>query len=125
MNPQLEKKLARNRYVENMHIVMWLCKDISWCLELRVVGIAMIFPTLTVAIYLTRKMWNYTSERYHNLAIIFWILANSFWMCVEFFDHEEWKHYALIPFGIGAVFVIYYYAYVARKERIVRNGQIS
>jgi hypothetical protein len=41
---------ARYRRMENMHIIFWLFKDISWCLELKPLGIAMVFPTLIISI---------------------------------------------------------------------------
>ncbi|WP_199560957.1 hypothetical protein [Mucilaginibacter hurinus] len=77
----------------------------------------MIFPTLIISIvigYRTRKMM---SELCHNLAITFWISANSYWMISEFigFDHlviYDWftyKHLALVPFFIGMFFLGYYY----------------
>ena len=40
----------RFRRMENMHIIFWLLKDISWCLFWKPLGIAMIFPTLIIAI---------------------------------------------------------------------------
>ena len=38
----------RYRKMENLHIVFWLFKDISWCMIWRPLGIAMIFPTLFI-----------------------------------------------------------------------------
>ena len=35
---------ARFRKMENMHIIFWLFKDISWCMVWKVLGIAMILP---------------------------------------------------------------------------------
>ena len=40
----------RYRKMENLHIVFWLFKDIAWCMIWKPLGIAMIFPTLTIAI---------------------------------------------------------------------------
>ena len=41
---------ARYRRMENMHIVFWLVKDISWCMIWKELGIAMFIPTLSIAI---------------------------------------------------------------------------
>jgi hypothetical protein len=38
------------RRMENLHIVFWLIKDISWCMIWKPLGILMIFPTLIIAI---------------------------------------------------------------------------
>lgn len=94
---------------ENLHIVFWLMKDSCWMLELRWLGIAMIIPTLTIAliiVYVTRK----TVDLYVNLAILFWISANSLWMYVEFFTSGKYKLLASFPFILGFIFVgIFYY----------------
>lgn len=107
------------RKMENLHIVFWLLKDISWCLFWKPIGMIMIIPTLLIAIviaYRTRKM---VSELCHNLAIAVWIFANSYWMVTEFVGIDEdlvfgnitFKHLAIIPFLLGVLFLAYYYIY--------------
>ena len=78
----------RYRKMENLHIVFWLFKDISWCMTWRVLGIAMIIPTLFVAIVIAWRTRQFKSELAHNLAIAFWISANSLWMISEFFGFD-------------------------------------
>ena len=115
---------ARFRRMENMHIAFWLLKDISWCMVWRELGIAMIVPTLSVAIWIAWRNHQNKAELAHNLAIVFWISANAYWMISEFFGFDTmivWKdftgkHLALIPFGSGALILIYYYAVQRRKE---------
>jgi hypothetical protein len=105
------------RKMENLHIVFWLLKDIGWCMIWKPLGIIMIFPTLVISIviaYRTREMF---SELIHNLAITFWITANSYWMISEFigFDSRQvyhgftYKHLSLIPFLTGLGCLLYYY----------------
>ena len=99
----------RYRKMENLHIVFWLLKDISWCMVWKPLGILMIFPTLIIAISIAIRSRKYMSELTHNVAIVFWICANSYWMISEFagFDSNiffgiyTYKHLAVIPFGIG------------------------
>lgn len=115
---------ARYRKMENMHIVFWLVKDISWCMIWKVLGIAMIFPTLIISIVIAWRTRQLKSELAHNLAITFWISANSLWMISEFFGFDtvsvgnyfEGKHLALIPFSIGVLILAYYYAFQKRYE---------
>ena len=107
------------RKMENLHIVFWLLKDVSWCMVWRPLGIAMIFPTLIISIMIAWRTRQYFSEICHNLAITIWISANSYWMISEFmgFDtHPLWgnftmKHLALIPFLMGLRILMYYYLY--------------
>ena len=116
---------ARYRRMENMHIAFWLMKDISWCMLWRELGIAMIVPTLSVAIWIAWRNRQIKSELAHNLAIVFWISANAYWMISEFFEFdtvEIWgnftgKHFALIPFSIGALILLYYYIVQRPQER--------
>lgn len=102
-----------------MHIVFWLFKDISWCLIWKPLGIAMIFPTLIIAIVITIRTRAMVSELCHNLAIVFWITANAYWMISEFLHFDAlivsgsiaYKHVAVIPFAMGIVVLLYYYLY--------------
>lgn len=105
---------------ESMHIVFWLIKDSCWMLQLKWLGILMVIPTLSIAlriVYITRK----TVDVHLNLAIFFWICANSFWMYVEFFTTGELKSWASIPFGFGFIFVgIYYYKTLIFKHSPIK-----
>jgi len=121
---------ARYRRMENLHIVFWLFKDISWCMIWKVLGIIMIIPTLSVAIYIAYRTREIRSELAHNLAVAFWITANSYWMISEFFGFDdmvilnrfEGKHLAMIPFLIGVVILAWYYLIERRKE--VKKEQV-
>ncbi|WP_295199949.1 hypothetical protein [Sediminibacterium sp.] len=105
------------RKMENMHIVFWLFKDVAWCLGLKVLGITMIVPTLTIALIISWRTRNMMSELCHNIAIAVWISANSYWMISEFLgfaDRIVWegftfKQLALIPFGMGVLILAFYY----------------
>ncbi|MCB0777253.1 MAG: hypothetical protein KDB99_13145 [Chitinophagaceae bacterium] len=118
--------------MENMHIVFWLVKDISWCMIWEVLGIAMIIPTLSIAILIAWRTRHMASELAHNLAIAFWITANSYWMISEFFGFDEvliWKHFegkhlALLPFIAGALILMYYYLF-QRSREIREHGDVT
>lgn len=105
------------RKMENLHIVFWLLKDISWCLIWKPLGIAMIFPTLIIAIVIAWRTRQLMSELCHNVAIALWISANSYWMITEFFHFDEmtvwggitFKHLAVVPFGAGMLMLLFYY----------------
>jgi hypothetical protein len=123
---------VRIRKMENMHIAFWLMKDISWCMIWKELAIAMIVPTLSVAIWIAWKNRHIKSERAHNLAIVFWITANAYWMISEFFYFDTmniWKnftgkHLALIPFTIGAMILLYYYA-VQRPKKLKEKQVVT
>jgi len=107
----------RYRKMENLHIVFWLFKDISWCLIWKPLGITMIVPTFVISLIIAWRTRQYVSELCHNVAISVWIAANSYWMISEFFEFDSkfvagsitYKHLALIPFLTGIVILAYYY----------------
>lgn len=115
---------ARYRKLENLHIVFWLFKDISWCMFWRELGITMIVPTLAVAIYISYRTRNIKAELAHNLAVAFWISANSYWMISEFFGFDEkeifggfeGRYIAMVPFVIGVLILSWYYLIQRPKD---------
>ena len=88
-------------------------------------GIAMIFPTLLIAIVITYRSRLYLSEVCHNIAVALWITANSFWMISEFIGLDTkllvgtftYKHLALIPFILGTLPLIYFYIIKRGKSK--------
>ena len=121
---------ARYRKMENMHIIFWLLKDVAWCMIWKLLGIVMIFPTLIISIIIAWRTREIKSELAHNLAITFWISANSYWMISEFFDFDETlfagiegKYFAILPFGIGVLVLVYYYLF--EKIKGTKEAQVA
>lgn len=112
------------RITENLHIVFWLIKDVCWCTAFKPLGIAMIFPTILLAAYIAWQNRQIVAELFHNLAVLFWISANSYWMISEFFGfddrvvigHFTGKEVAIIPFALGILCLAYYYLIIFPKE---------
>lgn len=111
------------RKIENLHILLWLIKDACWALGLRIPGMIMIIPTLSVAILITYQTRKITSEFIHNLAVDVWIIANCTWMIGEFFGWDEnligsygLRQFSLIPFCIGLLILAYYYLILMHKK---------
>jgi hypothetical protein len=119
---------AKYRRMENLHIVFWIIKDISWCMGWEVLGVGMIVPTLFVAIFISWRTRHIASELAHNLAVAFWICANSTWMIMEFIKRDAelffglltGKQLSLIPFTLGSLILIYYYL-IQRPNEINRR----
>ena len=118
------------RKMENLHIVFWLFKDLSWCMLWKPLGIAMIFPTLIIAIVIAWRTRHMMSEWAHNLAIVLWISANSYWMISEFFNFDvnpffenvTYKNLAVIPFVAGILVLAWFYLwYAPRNRRVVES----
>ncbi|NOU38579.1 MAG: hypothetical protein HOO89_07690 [Ferruginibacter sp.] len=103
--------------MENVHIVFWLLKDVSWCMVWKPLGILMIIPTLFFSIKICVQNKHNITETCHNIAITFWICANSYWMISEFLEFDTkplyytftYKDLALIPFMAGIAILGWYY----------------
>ncbi len=89
------------RELENLHITLWLIKDFCWVALFKPLGMFMIIPTVFVSVYITTKTWSDLKERLHNLAVLFWILANSTWMTGEFYFNDSLRPYAISFFVVG------------------------
>ena len=118
----------RFRQMENLHILFWLLKDISWCMVWRELGLAMILPTLVIAIVITIRTRSYMSEFCHNLAVVLWIVANSYWMISEFFVFDSrslnfydysFKDLSFIPFILGILVIAFYYLWWKPRHKEV------
>jgi len=114
MEPRPGEKLytipERFRKTENLHIVFWLMKDLCWVMLWKPLGLAMIVPTIGAALLITWQTRHIKSELLHNIAVVFWIFANAYWMLTEFFTHDDaLRYYAVIPFSLGIVVIAYYY----------------
>ena len=89
-------------------------------MQWKIAGMMMILPTVTVAIIIAFITFKQKSDEFWiNLAICFWIAANSYWMICEFVKHEELKNYAGIAFTAGIICTAYFYLkrMVLKKEK--------
>lgn len=108
----------RFRMIENLHIVFWLIKDLSWAMLWKPLGIIMIIPTISAALLITWQTRNIKAELFHNIAVDCWICANAYWMIVEFQDlPDKFRYFTAIPFSIGIGFIAYYYIVILPEER--------
>jgi hypothetical protein len=103
------------RKFENLHIACWLIKDTCWVMDIRILGIIMIFPTLFLAFYITFKFRKLLAELYHNLAVCLWIMANTIWMIGEFFFDDTLRPYSIVFFLAGLLLIFYFYLFVYKK----------
>uniref|UniRef100_UPI00404A7BF3 hypothetical protein n=1 Tax=Daejeonella sp. TaxID=2805397 RepID=UPI00404A7BF3 len=84
-------------------------------MDIKVLGVIMIFPTLFLAFYITYKFRKLLAELYHNLAVCFWIMANTIWMIGEFFFDDTFRPYSIVFFLAGILLILYFYLFVYKK----------
>lgn len=97
------------RPTENLHILLWIAKDMAWVSDWHILGVAMIAPTIAVAIAITYRTRTVREEFIHNLAVCFWLCANSVWMIGEFFYDDGTRPWAIVFFVGGLLTLASYY----------------
>ena len=104
---------------DNMHILFWLIKDMSWCLMSKTIGTLMIAPTIAIALVILVRSREHMTSFVHNLAVLFWISANSLWMLGEMFCSDCTKPFAIWLFsaGMGVLLLYYFYLLATRLRR--------
>jgi len=108
--------IASHRWVENIHILLWMMKDACWALVWKPGAIAMIVPTIAVAFFLLIRNRHHRSETFHNAAVCAWITGNSTWMLGEFYNIEL-RPVAATLFITGLLILTVYYLFYFRKDR--------
>lgn len=111
--------MQKLRQFENVHIALWLMKDTFWVMDLHLLGVIMIVPTLTLAIYISWRSRHDRCELLHNIAVSLWICANTTWMVGEFFYNDSFRPYATVFFFAGLGVILYYYLFLYRPRKIL------
>ncbi len=114
------------RVNENLHIVLWLLKDLCWLMEYRIAGLVMVPPTIAMAVYIAWQSRTDQRDLLHAIAVTCWILANSTWMIGDFFFAER-GHLLAEAFFIGGLLLLasYYLVFLPLGGRRVRNNSIT
>jgi len=116
--PRYELKDIRK--VENLHVFLWLLKDLSWCALWRVLGMSMALPALAVAMWIAWRTRKTASDGVHNAAVCFWICANITWMTGEFYFNDHTRRLASGFFYGGMLLLVAYYGYELLRRFIRR-----
>lgn len=102
--------------IENIHVFLWLVKDMSWCNGYHHLGMLMVIPTLAVALKIAWHARKNAADLVHNCAVCLWISANITWMVGEFFYQDHTRPYARVFFFAGMLLLLGYYAKVALQR---------
>lgn len=93
--------------LETVHIPLWLVKDLCWLMNYKTLGVIVAVPTNIVAVIMA-VITHKDRERFlPNVAIIFWILANTNWMLAEFYNFNT-RGSSLYPFVLGLLVFGFY-----------------
>lgn len=110
-------KLPSIRVHENLHVILWLFKDLSWLMEYKILGLVMVPPTVLVAILIAWESRGNRSELFHACAVILWIMANSTWMIEDFFFNGQGHVIAEVFFLSGLALLAVFYGIIQPLDR--------
>ncbi|MCU0320400.1 MAG: hypothetical protein MUE88_10045 [Flavobacteriales bacterium] len=109
--------LFKVRQGENLHIVLWLLKDLCWVMDLRWAGLTLVAPTVAVALWIAWGLRHDRSDLIHAIAVVLWIAANSTWMIGEFFFADGSRPLAVAFFVAGLLLLGWHYLQAALRAR--------
>ncbi|TAE84900.1 MAG: hypothetical protein EAY81_07135 [Bacteroidetes bacterium] len=103
--------MKNQRLLENLHLPLWIIKDTCWMLQVKWLAIAMIAPTIGMAIYIVYISRKSLLNFWPNLSVLCWISANAIWMLGEFlgfsFQLPSSVLFIIGLVGMGVYFIIY------------------
>jgi hypothetical protein len=106
------------RGCENVHIYLWMLKDLGWMLDHKEIGIT--FGTfallwLFVLGYNARKHAN-NEELYFILPTFLWLFGNYLWMISNVFHHSDvYRFPASCFFMLALVSIVLYFGFLKNK----------
>ena len=107
------------RQLENLHIALWLLKDLSWCSDWRFLGLLAAIPTVLMSVRLCWLGRHSFAELAHTAAVTLWICANITWMIGEFYYDDMTRPLAKVFFFAGAAILgVYYLGALLRPKRM-------
>jgi hypothetical protein len=111
------------RQLENLHVALWLLKDVSWCSDWHWLSLAAAIPTMALAARLCWLSRHSVTELAHNGAVCLWICANITWMIGEFYYQDMTRPLAKVFFFSGVAVLGAYYAWrlTQRGENLARS----
>ena len=92
--------------IDTWHILLWLLKDTLWVMSFKYLAIAMIIPTVLYTLYILKLNYQQKFYFFNYLAILFWLLGNSFWILNDFLFNQKYVWVCYILFSIGIVILL-------------------
>lgn len=88
----------KKKYLNQLHALLWILKDMFWCIELKPIAIFIGIVTITYSILVV-----YLKPTLLHIGISFWIVANFLWMWSDFYAVNLTPYY-MTSFVLGTIF---------------------
>jgi hypothetical protein len=107
--PDTEEGKRDARWIEHLHLLLWLVKDFTRHHALPIVGLLAAVPTLLLSMKVTWDSRKSMKDAFHNASACAWACANVTWMVRSLFFHDYSHVHAKVFFWLGAVVLSTYY----------------
>jgi hypothetical protein len=103
----------KQRLISDLHYPLWVLKDFLWMAGFPFISLILAIPAILISIYMT--MMTAGKVQIENKLILFWLSANTIWMCDEKFGIPIISG-AYVLFGLGLVQLLFYIPYLLGKK---------
>ncbi|MDX2194868.1 MAG: hypothetical protein NW207_00490 [Cytophagales bacterium] len=107
------------RLIEILHLPIWYLTDFFWMAEIAWAAVALIVPLVVMGGYITYRSASSRVAFLPNCAVFCWIIANTLWMCDDFYPINVIK-IAYVIFGIGIFILLYWFIMIFPKLKMKR-----
>lgn len=107
------------RGCENVHIYLWICKDIGWTYGNKAVG--MMFGTLALAWIIVLVINHWMEKNYEDIYFIvptfLWLFGNYLWMSGDLlYNSDVYRFTASCIMMVGLLLIVFYFAFLKKKQ---------
>ena len=112
------------RGCENVHIYLWICKDLGWIFNCKEVGI--FFGTCAL-LWIIILAYNYYKDKdYEEIYFLFptflWLFANYLWMLGNLiYGTDIFRFCSSCIMMVGLLSIIFYFSFLKKKSFFLTN----
>lgn len=114
------------RGCENVHIYLWICKDIGWTYGNKIIG--MIFGTFALTWILVLVINHYMEKNYEDIYFILptflWLFGNYLWMSGDLlYNSDIYRFASSCIMMIGLLLIVFYFVFLKKKQYFSPNNE--
>jgi hypothetical protein len=103
----------KQKLISDLHYPLWLLKDFMWMADLPILSLLLAIPAILISLWMC--MMTAEKAQRENKMILWWLSANTMWMCSEKFEvNTMWL--AFLFFGFGIIEIILYIRYLLKNK---------
>ena len=104
----------KQKLISDLHYPLWLLKDFMWMCNLPILSLILAIPAILISLWMC--MMTAGKSQRENKIILWWLIANTMWMCSEKFEvNTMWLAFVFFTFGI--IEIILYINYLLKNKQ--------